>query len=62
MTAILWTALMIALDGWHTLPFILPGALILFPIGGYVWGAIMWWLAEAAYRKTILNPPPERAE
>lgn len=37
-------------------------SLLLFPLGGYFWGAIMWRHFEAAYAKERqqLHPPDER--
>jgi len=58
-TAILWTILMTATQGWSILPSALPFALIGFPIGGYFWGAFMWWFAEIAYRRIVSTPPSE---
>lgn len=29
---------------------VLPVALVVFPMGGYLWGAAMWWRAERGYR------------
>jgi hypothetical protein len=58
-TAILWTVFMVAIQGWHSLPIHLPVALIAFPFAGYFWGAVTWWLAETAYRKTVSSPPTQ---
>lgn len=41
-TGVLWSILMtFAMEGW-SLWATLPLALIVFPIGGYFWGAFMW--------------------
>lgn len=52
-TAIMWAALMTAMHGPQMLPSVLPFALIGFPAGGYLWGALMWRLSERTYRKAI---------
>ena len=57
-TAILWALLMGVMYGWQTFPSILPLAMIGFPIGGYLWGASMWSMCEAAYRKAVLASQP----
>lgn len=41
-TAVVWSLLMgLFMEGW-SLWGTLPTALVLFPIGGYFWGAFMW--------------------
>jgi hypothetical protein len=47
-TAVLWTVCMTWANGWSNLLTIGIPALILFPIGGYFWGAIMW-----SYSQTV---------
>lgn len=32
----------------------LPFALVLFPVGGLFWGAIMWWFIDRKYRQQAL--------
>lgn len=50
---ILWTAFMVRGFGLPSFPVTLPLAAVGFPLGGYVWGAAMWWMAEAAYRRAV---------
>jgi hypothetical protein len=52
-TGIGWAIVMAAMQGWDRLPFLLVGALILFPIGGIFWGRYMWRMMEARYQKEL---------
>ncbi len=45
--AIAWSLSMAWMDGWDQLPILLPLALVLFPIGGYFFGAFMWRVLDA---------------
>jgi hypothetical protein len=47
--AIAWAVGIAAWNGWAQLPILLPLALVCFPPGGYVLGAMMWRQAEIAY-------------
>jgi hypothetical protein len=55
---ILWTAFMVRGFGLPSIP-VIPFAAIAFPLGGYVWGAAMWWMAEAAFQKAVANQQVE---
>ena len=51
-TAIFWSLFMwLASD--INLRRLLPMALLLFPIGGLIWGSLMWWFAERKYKQKI---------
>ena len=51
-TAILWSLLMwLASD--LEISQLLPLALVLFPIGGLLWGSFIWWFAERKYKRQI---------
>ena len=54
-TAILWSIFMMVSQGFNTLPLNLAIALILFPIGGYFWGILMWKLSEKKYNEATNN-------
>ncbi len=45
-TAILFSLLMGLQDGWDGFVFKLIPALILFPLGGILWGRFMWMFME----------------
>lgn len=47
--AVVWAIVMAAWNGWTQLPILLPLALVTFPFGGYVLGAMMWRQSETAY-------------
>ena len=49
-TGIGWAFAMSATNGWDQLPILLPLGLVLFPIGGYWFGAFMWRRMEQAYQ------------
>ena len=55
-TGILWALAMAAMEGWENLPILLPLAVICFPVGGYFFGAIMWRLFEAQFKRTTSTP------
>ena len=44
--AFAWSLVMAWKEGWDQLPILLPIALVLFPFGGYFFGAIMWRMME----------------
>jgi hypothetical protein len=51
---VMWALGMTAANGdWERLPVTLGIALVGFPIGGYFFGALMWKMSEAAYRKAV---------
>jgi hypothetical protein len=52
-TGVFWSIAMSAVQGWERLPIYLIGALIGFPIGGYIFGAWTWKRAEQDYQKSI---------
>jgi hypothetical protein len=47
--AVVWATVMAAWNGWGQLPILLPLALVAFPAGGYVLGALMWRQSEIAF-------------
>ena len=49
--AVIWSLAMGVLEGWNQFPFLLIGALIIFPIGGYFWAGWTWRRIEAQYRQ-----------
>jgi hypothetical protein len=51
-TAILFTLLQSYQNGWDGFLFELIPALVIFPIGGYVWGRVMWKFLERRHGKT----------
>jgi hypothetical protein len=56
LTGVLWSIIMSALQGWHSLSFFLPTALIIFPVCGYFFGAWTWKKTEGEYQKSISQP------
>jgi hypothetical protein len=50
-TAILFVLLQGYLDGWDGLLFKLIPALVLFPLGGIVWGRFMWAFLERRHAR-----------
>jgi hypothetical protein len=52
-TAILWSIWMGYSIGWNRTVSFLISALIFFPIGGYFWGAWMWYWMERSYKKAF---------
>lgn len=40
-------------DGWDGFAFKLIPALVLFPLGGYVWGRCMWWFLGRTHERTV---------
>jgi len=48
----LWAVAMSWMMGWERLPIYLVGALIAFPVGGVIWGRIMWRILEARFEAT----------
>jgi len=58
-TGVMWAVVTAAMQGWEQLPFLLPVALIGFPIGGFFFGILTWKLAENQYEQaTRDNPSP----
>lgn len=55
-TAILWSLLISNQQGSARLFVLLPIALILFPIGGFAFGRILWAFAEFWHRRTTETP------
>jgi hypothetical protein len=51
-SGLLWAIAMSWMVGWDRLPLYLLGALIGFPIGGVLWGRLMWRILEARYAVT----------
>jgi hypothetical protein len=47
---LVWPLAMAAVKGWHYV-LTIPVTLILFPFGGYFWGAWTWKLIEARYEE-----------
>jgi hypothetical protein len=56
-TAITWAVVMAAFQGWERLPLLLPIALLLFPIGGYWFGASTWRKYEGLYEQAMRDQP-----
>lgn len=52
-TAILFSLLMAGAEGWDGFLFKLILALVIFPIGGYVWGRIMWAFLERKHQRAV---------
>ncbi len=48
--ALLYSLIMCAVTGAN-LRLLLPTALVLFPVGGLLWGAVMWWILERRYQQ-----------
>ncbi len=57
ITAVLYSILMWLFSdiGLHR---ILPLSLLIFPVGGVLWGCIMWWLSERGYRAHASSHDP----
>jgi hypothetical protein len=58
LTGALWAVAMAAVQGWDRLPTYLAFGLIGFPIGGVLFGAWTWKIAEARYREAADTPDP----
>jgi len=54
-TAILFSLLMACAEGWDGFLFKLIPALVIFPIGGYAWGRIMWAFFERKWRPAVIE-------
>lgn len=52
-TGLIWALILAWRDGWDKLPGFMIGGLIGFPIGGILFGALMWKWSEAAYQKSL---------
>jgi hypothetical protein len=50
-TAILFALIQSYLDGWDQFPYHLTQALLIFPLGGVVWGRVMWKFLERRHAK-----------
>jgi len=48
---------MAALQGWDRLPFLLPAALIGFPIGGFFFGRWTWKFFEEEFERASREKP-----
>lgn len=55
-TALLYSLIMSAVTGAN-LRLLLPTSLVLFPVGGLVWGAAMWWFLERRYQQDASVDP-----
>ena len=53
LTGAIWSIIMAWHSGWVSLPFFAVAAAVVFPIGGYIWGWIMWTTSEQLYREAI---------
>ncbi|MCE9607316.1 MAG: hypothetical protein K8U03_20715 [Planctomycetia bacterium] len=53
ITGLSWAVAMSAIQGWGLLRTHIPIGLLLFPIGGYFFGAWIWKRNEAEYQKYI---------
>jgi len=51
--AILWSVAMAWTQGWGMLPNLLKLSLIGFPIGGVLYGRLMWWIFETRYEAAM---------
>jgi hypothetical protein len=51
-TAILWSVLVAADEGLAALPILLLFALTLFPVGGYVFGRVLWAVLERSHTRS----------
>lgn len=51
-TAILFAAWTGYQQGWTSFLIQLPLALVLFPLGGVLWGHCMWWFCERTHNET----------
>jgi hypothetical protein len=49
---IVWSIVMAAMQGWNKFPLLLGLALVGFPLGGIVYGRLMWRIFEARYAAT----------
>jgi hypothetical protein len=52
-TAILFSLWQGYADGWDGFVFKLITALVLFPLGGVLWGRFMWWFMERKHRGAV---------
>ena len=52
-TGVGWAFFMALTQGWDRLPLLMILALIIFPIGGYVFGVIMWKVLEKRYQQSV---------
>jgi hypothetical protein len=57
ITGVLWSVIMHLLLGWKLLRIFLPGALIIFCIAGYFFGAWTWQPSEDDYQEFQSRPP-----
>ncbi len=53
--ALFWSCWMAAWKGWEQFLIYLLIALVMFPIGGYFWGASMWNRFERLYEDFLAN-------
>jgi hypothetical protein len=52
-TAILFSLIMGFTEGWDGFVFKLIPALIIFPLGGFVWGRLMWAFLERTDKRAV---------
>jgi hypothetical protein len=52
-TAILFSLITGFTEGWDGFVFKLIPALIIFPLGGYVWGRLMWAFFERTNKRAV---------
>jgi len=54
-TAILFSLVQAYSDGWDTFLLRLVPALVLFPLGGILWGAMMWRFLERRNARAMVS-------
>ena len=60
-TALVYSLVMWAVTGAN-LRILLPLAMVIFPIGGVLWGAAMWWFLERRYQREARRDPVAEEE
>ena len=58
-TAVLFSLLRAYAEGWEQLPVILAISLAIFPLGGVVFGRVMWWWLERMNRRSATTGTSE---
>lgn len=53
MTGLIWSITMAMSQGWDQFYILLPIALVMFPIGGYWFGSIVWRKTEEGYEEYL---------
>ena len=56
--AILWSLLMWLVSPDKHLPTLLVLAIIIFPLGGVIWGVVMWFVLERMYVRSKQSNEP----